>query len=875
MRSTRAMLTETAPVLPSPAPSSPGFLLETARAAAAITLIGGWCGYFLFTGMPQLSLHVFPRTLVLHVMFGALAALYIALLALKRRLPGGSPLDLPVLAFVGAYALATATSISWRVSLEPTLYLGAAAILFYALSDAPFISSRELRLALVFSGIALALYAVWIVGDDYADYLRLVRRVEGLSASNIFPPTVPRVHDVSDHPNVLAMVLTLVIPFAGLGSLRGSRWQRLAWAGGLLLCGMAMFLTLSRGGWLGAAVGLAFTVFGAWLTLQAHGREQQGFAPSWENAVPRDISPTAIAALGGAILLIGGGTLAFLSSASTRPGWLFRGSLSPREDAWDVALDIFADHPLTGAGPHTFGLLYPGESGEFLVHTQHAHNGFLQVADDAGLLGLGALLLIAMTVAFMLLKTWREGDLTQRLVAVACGGALLGFSAHNLVDAGNIWKAPPIALALVGAIVVRTYRERADPRPLSLPRFLARIPPRPRSGVAVAFRAAILLLLVVPFFAWWRIDRAHYDYYLGADAYNEGDGTAIERLQRAVDRDSSVMVYRLLLGQAQAQRFVDTGKADTSLIRAAIVNLEQARRLDPRSDLARANLARAYELAGRDEDAAAQAQITRLATRHVPPVLAVAEVYEDLGRDTDAVSAYAQVLSMDASLADSAFWELTEWRRQHFDEILESSVIALNPCTEGAYLAEVVRRDNAGDDGARRADLERTAEGCKLLLFSLPNDLTLRVALAKIQSALGERDDAFGHLRYAIDRQPDFGPARTELGRWYAVDGDLESARHEWVVGEQLDEPESVMLLGNSYRPQDRPSYLTGRLRDLLGGFGSSVQNDVVSVLYYRLRYGRLSPVTAIIPATWQTAVPRLYGEMQGTLARWESEAGE
>jgi hypothetical protein len=30
--------------------------------------------------------------------------------------------------------------------------------------------------------------------------------------------------------------------------------------------------------------------------------------------------------------------------------------------------------------------------------------------------------------------------------------------------------------------------------------------------------------------------------------------------------------------------------------------------------------------------------------------------------------------------------------------------------------------------------------------------------------------------------------------------------------------------------------------------------------------------VFAIIPATWQTAVPRIYAEMRATLDRWESE---
>ena len=847
--------------------------IDALRAAAVTAVIGSWVGYFLFTGMPQISLFVFPRTLALHLMFAGIALVYVISLAVARRLPGGTPFDVPVLALVAAYAIATANSISWRVSLEPALYLGGAVITFYALADTLHVTAVDLRRALMLVGAALALYALWVVGGDYWDYLRLVRRVEGLDANNVFPPTVPRVHDVSDHPNVLAMLLTLVLPFLALSALRGlTRWERLAGVAAMLIGGMAIFLTLSRGGWLGAGTGIAVTGIGAWLTVQAYEREQRGFAPSWENAIPRDISPTAIAALGGALVLIVGGTLAFLASASTRPGWLFRSSLSPREDAWTASLDMFADYPLTGAGPHAFGLLYPQYSGEFLVHTQHAHNGFLQVANDAGVLGLLALAALALTTLFVLLKIWREGDLQQRLVAVAAGGALLGFCLHNMLDAGNIWKAPPIALALVGAIIARTYRERAHPANTPLPGALSRAPAMARRAAPFAIRGVLLALLVVPFIAWWRIDTAHHSYYLGANAYNTGDDEAIPRLQDAVDADSSVTVYRLLLGQAQAREFNESGGGDTSLIRDAVVNLEQAKRLDPRSDIVRANLARAYQLAGRDEDAAAEAQITRLAAHHVAPVLAAAEVYEDMGYDDEAIATYGQVLSMDASLADSPFFEMTAFRRERFDDILEASILGLNPCTYGSYLVERRTRISAAPSSRDEEELAQAEEGCKLLLFSAPNDLVLRVALAKIQQQTGALDEAIGHLTYAIDRQPDFGPARTELGRWYAAAGDLESARHQWVIGEQLNEPESVMLLGDSYRPQDRPAALEGRLRQLLDGYGSSVRNDIISVLYYRLRWGRLSPLSAIIPATWQTAVPRIYAEMHGALARWAAE---
>ncbi len=856
---------------PLPAVSSAAGETATSlvRRWAATALAGSWVGYFLFTGMPQITLHVFPRVLVFHILIGVVAIIYFGCLAWQRRLPGGTPLDFAALAIAGAYAIGTIASVNWRLSLEATLQASAALVAFYALSDLPLLSARQLRRAFALAGGALSIYALWVVGNDYADYLSFARRVEGLSAGNIFPPTVPRVHDVSDHPNVLAMLLTLFMPFFALSAYRsGSRWERGGGIAGLLVGGMAIFLTLSRGGWMGVGVGVAFTLAAGWLTVRSFEREQNHEPVTWQTFVPAGLSPTALAAVGGAVVLAAGGTLAFLANSSTRPGWLFRSSLSPREDAWRAGFHIFRDHPLFGAGPNVFGLLYPQYAhGNFLIHTQHAHNGFLQFVDDAGVVGILALVAAAASVAFALYRTWRTGTLEQRLMAVACGGALVGFAAHNQVDAGNIWKAPAIALAAVGAIMARNYRESTSgAAPFALPRL-----PEPvrRHGPAV-MRAVVLIVLVVPLIGWYRSDRAHYDYWQGMEKANKAEPGALAKLQDAVNADSSMMVYQLALGQEQATEFINGGEKDRSLLDKAIIHLERAAALDPRSDLARANLAKAYQLAGRDDDAAREAQIARLAVYHVPPVLLAGEVYEKIGRTADAVDTYAEVISMDAGLADSAFWQGTAFRRDHFDEILQRSSFGLNACTQGAYIVQAHR----SDPQSPLAGLDTAAEGCKFLLFaSFPNDLTLRVELAKIMMEQGQLDAAFEHLDFAVKRQPDFGPARTELGRWYEAKGDLDEARHQWVVGGQLNEPESLLLLGDSYPPGQVPGDVPDRLATLLEGFGSSVQNDVISILYYRIRYGRLSPRLALIPGDWQTAVPRLYAEMTLAADRWR--AGE
>ena len=833
----------------------------------ALLLAGAWAGYFIFVPMPALSFHVFPQTLTLHLVFAVAAVLYVAYLAVVRRLPGGTPLDLPVLAVIGAYAVATKGSIDWRASLEPVLLLGAAIGAFYILSGFPLLTARSLRFAFMISGLALSLYALWVVGNDYADYLRLTNDVEGIDAGNVFPPTVPRVHNVSDHPNVLAMVLVLLLPFYAFSAYRPVvRSERILGFAGLFAAGWAIFLTLSRGGWIGAAVAVPLGVVAAWITCSVYERERDDGRLTWEAFVPSGLSPTALAAVAGALGLTVFGALAFLANSSTRPGWLFRGSLSAREDAWQAGADVFTDNLLTGSGPNTFGLLYPqyGEHPQqFAVHTQHAHNGFLQVADDAGLLGLAALLALAAAVAYMLWRTWREGPLEARLTVVACAAALVGFSMHQQLDAGNIWKAPAFALAFVGAIAARSYLESVRPQP----------PAVSPVGAAWRFaslggRLAVLLLLLPLFYGWYRVDTAHHDFWRGLDAWNQGEAAGIARLQDAVDADSSMMVYQLELGVAQATAYANTGRRDDALLTAARIHLERAVAIDPRSDLARANLARVYEMSGRDDDAAREAQVTRLADYHVTPVLVAGEVYEDLGRDQDAISTYGQVISMDAGLANSTFWEMTPWRRQHLDEILQASTIGFNPCTYGAYLVEAYRT------GASTAldGLETARDDCQFLAFtgSLGNDLALRVSLAKILLMLGERDEAYGHLQYAIERQPDFGPARTEFGFWHAAGGNIEEARHQWVVGGELGEGESLRLLGDTYPSGQVPQQVRDRLADLVTTSGSSVRNDLISVLYYRMRYARLSPVFALIPGTWQDAVPRPYAAWQDALSRWE-----
>ncbi|MFB0563926.1 MAG: O-antigen ligase family protein, partial [Candidatus Lokiarchaeia archaeon] len=80
---------------------------------------------------------------------------------------------------------------------------------------------------------------------------------------------------------------------------------------------------------------------------------------------------------------------------------------------WEGSLRILKDYPITGLGWEGFRLVYPRykpPEGRYLVC--HAHNNFIDVAVDSGLLGLGIFLWLLVTVykvGFHIFKELEDG----------------------------------------------------------------------------------------------------------------------------------------------------------------------------------------------------------------------------------------------------------------------------------------------------------------------------------------------------------------------------------------------------------------------------------------------------------------------------------
>jgi len=179
-----------------------------------------------------------------------------------------------------------------------------------------------------------------------------------------------------------------------------------------------------------------------------------------------------------------------------------------------------------------------------------------------------------------------------------------------------------------------------------------------------------------------------------------------------------------------------------------------------------------------------------------------------------------------------------------------------------------------GDEGLQVEDTVALAiEPFGRFLYRTPDGLDLGCGLAPITlhpSKGFRRSSEAGIVRVEPPRQVGFGL----LSRLGLGSGRAKCCVAALQFGGCVARSFHCLFQRSSRRTAAGRAQVRDRLEELLKTRGSSIQNDIVSVLYYRMRYGRLSPVLALIPGDWSTAVPRPYADAQAALARWNREAG-
>jgi ADP-heptose:LPS heptosyltransferase/O-antigen ligase len=113
-----------------------------------------------------------------------------------------------------------------------------------------------------------------------------------------------------------------------------------------------------------------------------------------------------------------------------RPGT----SAAERMLIWEGAVRMFKDRPILGHGLNTFNAVFPHYKPPQVWGTPYAHNSYLQLAAEQGLIGLG---LFLWALGFFFMRALRT-PITRWEGKVACGisAAVAGYAVHSLFEPG-------------------------------------------------------------------------------------------------------------------------------------------------------------------------------------------------------------------------------------------------------------------------------------------------------------------------------------------------------------------------------------------------------------------------------------------------------
>jgi putative inorganic carbon (HCO3(-)) transporter len=337
-----------------------------------------------------------------------------------------------LLLMLGIAVLATGFSPVPMAALKGLLklvsYLGVYALMRQLLATAPQWWNRIV--AALLAGELLS--AVLAIRQLYGDTTELARWADPNSVAD---GTI-RVYGPLENPNLLAGYLIPILPLALVALLRWRRWpQRLFAAAALVLGAAALFLSYSRGGWLGmlAALGATALLLVLWQT--------RHWPTLWRRLFPLLLLAAAAAVLALAVTQIEPLRIRVMSLLAGRQD----SSNNFRINVWLAAIEMIQDRPWLGIGPgnSAFNLIYPlYQQPKF--NALSAYSVPLELLVEGGvpnlLAGLG-LLGASIRAGWAQLK----GESSWALPAIAALAAIAGLCMQGATD--TIFFRPEVQLS--------------------------------------------------------------------------------------------------------------------------------------------------------------------------------------------------------------------------------------------------------------------------------------------------------------------------------------------------------------------------------------------------------------------------------------------
>lgn len=441
----------------------------------------------------------------------AVAAWLLRMLARREIKTARAPLLVPLLVLLGVASFSVLGALSLQWSLKGLLlWLELLAVYLFVVNLVGLREARVVVVVMLLAGCAQAL-----VG-----FYQFFGRV-GPEGFLLFDRFI-RAYGTFDQPNPYGGYLALILPLAL--SLFLARWPRrdlwgiLTWGlagGSLAVMGAALLMSWSRGALLGFLAGAALVALaGLWHRVFSEktsgamvGLAGAGLGSLW---LWGSRGGALIGPVLGALAGLGAGLSAFLA---LRRRWLWvmaalllllatmvlavggdrllpslvsqrfsdflpylqvpdvRGvhvtdenfAVVERLAHWEAALGMLNDHPLLGVGIGNYVPVYPAYAlPGWRDPLGHAHNYYLHIAAETGLVGLAAYLVVLIACFWNGWDTVRRVSGPDQAVALGILGVLGAFAVHSVFDNLYVHGMNMHLAILLGLLFVLTRRRGAS-----------------------------------------------------------------------------------------------------------------------------------------------------------------------------------------------------------------------------------------------------------------------------------------------------------------------------------------------------------------------------------------------------------------------------
>lgn len=533
---------------------------------------------FLFTFV-NIELFEFNKMLFVYAMTAVLATTWIARMLLSKTvLFRRTPLDIPLLLFLGGQLIALLFSLDARTSFlgyYTRFHGGLLSWICYALVywvSVSTLSYREwLRLAatMLASLFGSVLYAF---PEHFGHSPSCIALRGNFDVSCWVQDVQHRVFGTFGQPNWLAAYIVVLLPLAGITALRSrilqlfSNTHLMQWFAGIttLLAWTTLLFTKSRSGLLAAAV--AAMVMGIGLAITWY-RDDENRTVFSKKSI---LLPTGLLLSG--VLFITGmvgtpwtpsiGEFFQESKAPTREttttpanrlenGGTESGEI--RKIVWQGAIDVWRRYPLFGSGPSTFAYSYytdrPIEHNtvsewDFLYNK--AHNEFLDFLATTGSIGFGTYLILMGSIWWIggrILFKNGEYSLDLRLLVLSMLAGHAALHASNFFGFSTV--APTVIQFLFLGMITRISIEPADP-------YSTGQSSSDEDLEAWQYAALVGLVLIALFglgqvWRWWRADQ------LAAQAEQLRQQNQLSQSAQTLEKALQLMPHEPLLYESMSQ----------------------------------------------------------------------------------------------------------------------------------------------------------------------------------------------------------------------------------------------------------------------------------------------------------------------------------